>query len=117
MALTDPLDDQTPLRVERLREQLADDAKTSPEVRDAMWRILDLYEAARAQARRDDSFLQSWALNSDLEGFTKPNESGARTLLPGLTAAINHLSLAYAEEELEAPPQRRLISVPTDVNP
>lgn len=114
--MTDPVEDQTPHRVKRLREQLADETKASPEVRDAIWRILDLYEAARAQARRDDSFLQSWALNSDLEGFTKPNESGARTLLPGLIAAINHLSLAYVEEELEGPPQRRLIIVPADVS-
>jgi hypothetical protein len=103
--------------VEWLREQLADTAKASPEVRDAMRRILDLYDAARAQARRDDSFLQSWALNADLEGFTKPNESGARTLLPGLTAAINHLCLAYGEDDEPEQPSRRLVSVPTDVNP
>ncbi|MFD7569971.1 hypothetical protein ACFV6U_05480 [Streptomyces sp. NPDC059810] len=115
--MTDPVPDRTPRTVKWLRQQLAEDPKASPEVRDAMWRVLDLYEAVVAQARRDDSFLQGWALNADLEGFPQPRESGARTLLPGLTAAIHHLALAYAEEqEGEEPPRRRLASVPTDVS-
>jgi hypothetical protein len=43
------------------------------------------------------------------QGFTLPNESGARTLLPGLTAAIHHLALAFSDDE----PPRVLFSVPT----
>jgi hypothetical protein len=72
--------------------------------------VLDLYDAATDQARRDESFLQAWAMNVRLEGFTMPNESGARTLLPGLAAAINQLIQAFPDDEDE--PLLRLRSVP-----
>ncbi|MFD8340662.1 hypothetical protein ACFV42_50030, partial [Streptomyces solisilvae] len=52
---------------------------------------------------RDDSCLHGWALNFVLEGFTPRNESGARTLLPGLTAAIHQLALAYSDDEPPRP--------------
>ncbi|MFI2765697.1 hypothetical protein ACH5A3_44065 [Streptomyces echinatus] len=63
--------------------------------------VLDLYDAATDQARRDDSFLQAWAMNFRLKGFTMPNESGARTLLPGLAAAINQLTQAFPDDQDE----------------
>ncbi|MFJ4429166.1 hypothetical protein [Streptomyces bobili] len=43
------------------------------------------------------------------EGITLPNESGARTLLPGRTAAIHQLALAYGDGE----PPRHLIGLPS----
>jgi hypothetical protein len=85
-----------------LREEIDRGRKAgtlTPEVCDAFVGVLDLYNAVSDQARRDDSFLQAWAMNFRLEGFTKPNESGARTLLPGLTAAVNQLAMAFPDEE------------------
>jgi hypothetical protein len=111
-AVTDPLPDRTAETVTWLRERIATDpaAAAAPELRDAALKMLDLYTAATAQARRDDSFLQGWALNFDLEGFTLPNESGARSLLPGLTAAIHQLALAYSDDE----PPRHLVGLPSE---
>jgi hypothetical protein len=60
----EPLPDPTAETVAWLRETIGAPADAAPE-----------YEAATAQARRDDSFLQARALNFDLEGFTLPNES------------------------------------------
>lgn len=108
--MTEPLPDRTAETADWLRETIANTpADDVPELHTAVLRILDLYKAASDQARRDDSFLQTWALNFNLEGFTLPNESGARTLLPGLTAAIHQLALAYGDDE--SPPSR-LFAVP-----
>ncbi|WP_327749719.1 hypothetical protein [Streptomyces europaeiscabiei] len=112
--MTEPLPDRTDETVAWLRETIAAaPVGSSPELHKAVLRILDLYKAASAQARRDDSFLQGWALNFDLEGFTLPNESGARTLLPGLTAVIHQLALAYGDEE----PPRHLVGLPVPEGP
>ncbi|MFF9010930.1 hypothetical protein ACF087_34795 [Streptomyces goshikiensis] len=108
--MTEPLPDRMQETIARLRQHVSSDpaaAEAAPALRDAVLRILDLYQAAARQAGRDDSFLQAWAINFDLEGFTLPNESGARTLLPGLASAIRHLAHAYADDE----PQH-LFSVP-----
>ncbi|MFF9204290.1 hypothetical protein ACF1AE_21215 [Streptomyces sp. NPDC014986] len=108
--MPEPLPDRTAETVAWLRETIAGaPADAAPELHKAVLRILDLYKAAAAQARRDDSSLHAWALNFDLEGFTPPNESGARTLLPGLTAVIHQLALAYGDDE----PPRHLVGLPT----
>lgn len=110
--MTEPLPGRTAETVVWLREKIEEgraNGTTAPEFCDTILRMLDLYGAAAAQARRDDSFLQAWALNFDLQGFTLPNESGARTLLPGLTATIHHLALAFSDDEIP----RVLFSVPT----
>lgn len=107
-----PLPDPTPQRIAWMREEIArKSGALGPNLRDALLGVLDLYGAASDQTRRDDSFLQSWAMNFRIEGFTMPNESGARTLLPGLTAAINQLAMAFPDEE----PPSHLRSVPDDL--
>jgi hypothetical protein len=63
-AVPEPLPDRTVETVAWPRETIGAHAAAAHE-----------YEAASAQARRDDSFLKARALNFDLEGFTLPNES------------------------------------------
>ncbi|MGW0955394.1 hypothetical protein [Streptomyces sp. NPDC002545] len=70
-----------------------------PRLCDALAAVVGLYEAATKQAGIDDSSLQGWALNYDIENFTKPNESGARRLLPGLEAALYQLNQAFGDDE------------------
>ncbi|MEU7405836.1 hypothetical protein ACI3K5_32300 [Streptomyces sp. MPA0124] len=69
-----------------------------PRLCDALTAVIGLYQAADEQADKDDSFLQAWALNYQIENFTKPNESGARRLLPGLEAALYQINQAFSDE-------------------
>ncbi|WP_338485313.1 hypothetical protein VM636_20735 [Streptomyces sp. SCSIO 75703] len=106
------MSDLTARRAVYMREAIAEAQKKGsfPEpVCQALLGVLDLYDAAIDQARRDDSFLQAWAMNFRLEGFTMPNESGTRTLLPGLAAAINQLIQAFPDDEDEHLPHLRSV--------
>lgn len=79
------MSDLTERRAAYMREAIAEAQKKGSlpgPVCKALLGVLDLYDAATDQSRRDHSFLQAWAMNFRLEGFTMPNESGARTLLP-----------------------------------
>ncbi|MFJ8860239.1 hypothetical protein ACIRD8_17600 [Streptomyces sp. NPDC102451] len=105
--------DLTERRATGMREDIAkarNDGTLAGPICDALLGVLDLYDAASEQAQRDDSSLQGWAMNFRLEGFTMPNESGARTLLPGLAAAINQLVMAFPDES----PSSHLHSVHSD---
>ncbi|MEU2281874.1 hypothetical protein ABZ614_08015 [Streptomyces sp. NPDC013178] len=98
------MSDLTERRAAYMREAIVEAQKNGSlpgPVCNALLGVLDLYDAATDQARRDDSFLQAWAMNFRLEGFTMPNESGTRTLLPGLAAAINQLIQAFLDDEDE----------------
>ncbi len=48
-------------------------------------------------------------MNFRPEGFTMPNESGTRTLLPGLAAAINQLIQAFPDDVDEHLPHLRSV--------
>ncbi|MFG2947544.1 hypothetical protein [Streptomyces adustus] len=98
------MSDLTERRAVYMREAIAEAQKKGslPEpVCQALLGVLDLYAAAADQAQQDDTFLQAWAMNFRLEGFTMPSESGTRTLLPGLAAAINQLVQAFPDDEDE----------------
>ncbi|MFJ7249779.1 hypothetical protein ACIQWA_34795 [Kitasatospora sp. NPDC098652] len=96
---------------QRVEEARADLSSDSPFDLEAIVRVLDLYAAASTRAEMEDNMLSGWALNFDI-GFTMPNESGMRTLLPGLRAAILHLYSGFATDE--EPPARHLYGVPND---
>ncbi|UWE11947.1 hypothetical protein [Actinacidiphila bryophytorum] len=95
-------------RVARARAEPSPDSQFDLE---AIVRILDLYAAASTRAKVENNLLDGWSVNFDID-FPMPNESGIRTLLPGLRAAILHLYGGFATDE-EAP-GRHLYGVPKD---
>ncbi|MFJ9195439.1 hypothetical protein [Streptomyces globisporus] len=96
---------------QRVEEARAEGSSDSSFGLEAIIRILDLYAEASTRAKVESNMLDGWALNFDLD-FTTPNESGIRTLLPGLRAAILHLYQGFATDE--EPPARHLYDVPND---
>ncbi|MEU3558533.1 hypothetical protein [Kitasatospora sp. NPDC006786] len=96
---------------QRVEEARADPSSDSPFDLAAIIRILDLYAAASTRAEMENNLLSGWAVNFDID-FPMPSESGIRTLLPGLRAAILHLYNGFATDE--EPPARHLYGVPND---
>ncbi|MCM2518308.1 hypothetical protein ACH4FA_36910 [Streptomyces sp. NPDC017966] len=100
-----PENEFTAHMIESLEDEIVqarESGAVPPRLCDALAAVIGLYEEATKRARIDDSFLQAWALNYQIENFTKPTESGARRLLPGLEAALYQLNQAFSEDEERA---------------